>query len=236
MPSIREKIEHPHWGTLVVTRNSRARRIIMRARPDAIYITIPPAADNNEIEKALAAHGGKLKELQEKTSIRAIDENFSIEKPLFRLHTGRGNSNRIRLTGNNGAYMLELPSTNELLDEQPQQQLRRAVTAALQHRAKEILPQRLFQLAKEHGLKYRSVTIRDIKSRWGSCSNRSTISLSIYLVLLTQELIDYVLLHELCHTVEFNHSRRFWEMLDKVCGCDSKRLRTQLKSHKTYFI
>ena len=236
MPCIREKIEHPHWGTLVVTRNSRARRIIMRARPDAIYITLPPAATDKDIERALASHGDKLKEQHEKVSIRAIDVTFSIEKPFFKLHTCRSNNNGIRLTGNNGAYRLELPVTNELLSEEAQHQLRRAVTAALQHRAKEILPQRLAQLAKEHGLKYKSVTIRDIKSRWGSCSNLGAISLSIYLVLLTQELIDYVLLHELCHTVEFNHSTRFWEMLDKVCSCNSKSLRTQLKSHRTYFI
>lgn len=102
----------------------------------------------------------------------------------------------------------------------------------LRSRAKEILPERLQQLATRHGFRYSSVSLRDSHTRWGSCSSRGSISLSIYLVLLPDELIDYVLLHELCHTVEMNHSERFWALLDKVCQRDSRTLRQVLKKHK----
>jgi predicted metal-dependent hydrolase len=93
----------------------------------------------------------------------------------------------------------------------------------------------LKELADKHGFRYTRVTLRDSHSRWGSCSNRASISLSIYLQLLPQHLIDYVLLHELCHTIELNHSDRFWALMDKVTGGKAKKLREQLKLHKTNF-
>jgi predicted metal-dependent hydrolase len=95
--------------------------------------------------------------------------------------------------------------------------------------AKKKITDRLFQLAEIHGFTCNRVTVRQQKTRWGSCSPKNTISLNIKLALLPVELADYVMLHELVHTRVHNHSRRFWAELDKYVPQSramAKRLRT----------
>ena len=80
------------------------------------------------------------------------------------------------------------------------------------------LADRLYHLAKEHGFTCNNVSIREQRTRWGSCSHKNNISLNLKLVLLPKELIDYVMLHELVHTRIHNHSKKFWAELDRYTG------------------
>lgn len=235
MQQKRSTILHPEWGTIIITHNARARRMILRARRDAIYITLPPFATKKDVENALTAHGSKLKEQQSNIPERSIQKRFTIEAESFSLRLQQSPVHSLRLTGSSGTYTLHYPATLNFEDEATQQKLRHAINAALTHRAKETLPARLAQLAALHNMHYTSCTIRNCHTRWGSCSSRGTISLSSYLVLLPQQLIDYVLRHELCHTVEMNHGPRFWALLDTLCGTSSKALRAELKSYNTLF-
>ena len=91
------------------------------------------------------------------------------------------------------------------------------------------LKDRLGFLAHEHGFNCNRVTVRQQKTRWGSCSPRNNISLNIKLVQLPEELMDYVILHELAHTRVHNHSRKFWAELDKYVK-NSKSVSRRLKS------
>jgi predicted metal-dependent hydrolase len=91
------------------------------------------------------------------------------------------------------------------------------------------LTDRLYQLAGIHGFTCSRVTVRQQKTRWGSCSPKNTISLNVKLALLPAELSDYVILHELVHTRVHNHSKKFWAELDKYVPNSkamAKRLRT----------
>jgi len=101
---------------------------------------------------------------------------------------------------------------------------------ALRKKASEYLPDRLRMLAGLHGFTYTTLRISKSKSRWGSCSSKKNINLSLFLMKLPSHLIDYVLLHELCHTVEMNHSHKFWELLDRICGGNAKALRKELRT------
>lgn len=102
-------------------------------------------------------------------------------------------------------------------------QLRRAPSlspeerASLRRRARIELPARLRQLAARHGFEPGRVTIRDQRSRWGSCSPSGDISLNWRLILMPDAVRDYVLLHELAHLREHNHSRRFWRLMSRIC-------------------
>jgi predicted metal-dependent hydrolase len=81
--------------------------------------------------------------------------------------------------------------------------------------ARRELKQRLAGLAKEHGYAYSRVSVRNQKTRWGSCSRYNAVSLNVKLVLLPAPYRDYVLLHELVHTRHHNHGRAFWDELDE---------------------
>lgn len=81
--------------------------------------------------------------------------------------------------------------------------------------AHKILPKRLDELAKKYGFKYSKVFVKNQKTVWGSCSYRNNINLNLNLVALDDEFIDYVLLHELTHTVHKNHQKAFYDLLVK---------------------
>lgn len=86
----------------------------------------------------------------------------------------------------------------------------------LRRAAKEDLPPRIERLARATGLHYARLSIRAARTKWGSCSGSNHISLSIYLMTLPEPLRDFVILHELCHTVHHDHSPRFHALLDRL--------------------
>lgn len=89
---------------------------------------------------------------------------------------------------------------------------------------------RLAELALLYGFDYEKVTIRNQKTRWGSCSADNNISLNIRLAVLPQELRDYVLLHELVHTRVHNHQPGFWQALEKIMP-DARARRRRLRQY-----
>ncbi len=90
---------------------------------------------------------------------------------------------------------------------------------------------RLEYLAQRYGFTYNRVFIRNQKTRWGSCSHKNNISLNIKILSLPEELIDYVILHELTHTRVKNHSTDFWAELDKFVG-DGKAMASRLREYR----
>jgi len=96
--------------------------------------------------------------------------------------------------------------------------------------AKRVLIERLDKLSQLNGFSYKKVFIRNQKTRWGSCSAINNISLNVKLLLLPEELRDYVILHELVHTKIKNHSAKFWRELDKYVG-DAKRKQSNLNEY-----
>ena len=86
--------------------------------------------------------------------------------------------------------------------------IRKGIERALRLEAKQYLPDKVREFAEMYGFKFNKLTLKNIKSRWGSCSRKNNINLSIHLMRLPDHLIDYVILHELVHTVHHNHSEQ----------------------------
>jgi predicted metal-dependent hydrolase len=104
----------------------------------------------------------------------------------------------------------------------------KALKSWLTNKAKEYLIPQLKKVSGETGLAYSSVTVRQQKTRWGSCSSRRSISLNARLLFLPPDLVTYVLVHELCHTKHLNHSLMFWRLLASYLP-DYRQLDRQLR-------
>ncbi len=101
----------------------------------------------------------------------------------------------------------------------------------LRRRAKLYLPQRITELSQRCGLQFNRLSIRVTRSRWGSCSSENNISLSVFLMILPPRLIDFVIIHELCHTRHHNHSPRFHEAVNQIVGGREKVLERELRQY-----
>ena len=107
-----------------------------------------------------------------------------------------------------------------------EQACRAALGRWLTRQAHQHLLPDLARISRELGLPYRRVLIRRQKTRWGSCSRNGTISLNAKLLFLAPETVNYVMVHELCHRVELNHSPRFWRLVERHCP-DYRRINAQ---------
>ncbi|MDR1813940.1 MAG: M48 family metallopeptidase [Tannerella sp.] len=158
-----------------------------------------------------------------------FDENTELQTLTFSLRIIRHQLQNFYSSLKDGVLTVSCPAGTDFSAPAVQVLMGKIVTASLRAEAKRVLPVRLKTLADEHGFVFKEVKIKNMRSRWGSCSSRKNINLSLRLMMLPQHLVDYVLLHELCHTVEMNHGVRFWSLMDKVTGNNSKRLRKEMK-------
>ena len=100
----------------------------------------------------------------------------------------------------------------------------------MRREAKRVLPARVEYWAQRLDFKYGRVTIRASRSKWGSCSGENNISLSLFLMTLPEHLRDYIIIHELCHTVHHNHSAAFHSLVDRCVEGKEKHLRSELRN------
>lgn len=102
------------------------------------------------------------------------------------------------------------------LDEIKENHLTEAELKELKAKAKRIIPERVAVFSKIIGVNYGRISIRSQKTRWGSCSGKGDLNFNCLLMLAPPEVIDYVVVHELCHRKEMNHSKAFWREVEKV--------------------
>jgi predicted metal-dependent hydrolase len=197
---------------LEFVRVRRARKYILRVRPDGtLRVTIPRGGSRQEAERFVAKH----RSWAEQERRRVVAQHAPVQ-----WHAG----DTILLLGAPTPLRVERRPQGSVLHVGDQRvriadgvsDLRPAAEAALRQIAIRRLVPRLHELADEHSLQVARVTIRNQRSRWGSCSRSGAIALNFRLVQMPPHICEYVLLHELMHLRQPNHSRRYWRLVEQV--------------------
>lgn len=229
-------IDDTELGRLIIKEHPNARRFTFRTKADAIYVTVPPKSTLKELQSAIKELREKLLASRKRISRKPIDWNFEINAELFRLTIVPGTINKfISSSPADGQVSIICPQDTDFNNDQLQRWLEKVIEEALRKKARDFLPARLSGLSAACNLSFGGVKINTSKGRWGSCSAKKNINLSCYLMLLPVHLIDYVLLHELAHTIEMNHSEKFWKLLNSLTDNKAHELRSELRKYATSF-
>lgn len=226
-------IDDKELGRLIIRVNPRAKSFVFRTKTDAIYVSVPPGSSQKDLLKAIDDLRGRLLESRRRLTRPLIDLNYKIDAEFFKLTLVKGEKDQFFANSQLGSLEIVCSPHTDFTNENMQNWLRKVIGEYLRKNAKCILPPRLEHLSKKSGLSYSTVKINSSKGRWGSCSVRKDINLSYFLILLPSHLIDYVLLHELCHTREMNHSEHFWELLNRFTDGKAWALRKELGNYRT---
>lgn len=232
---MKKVVAHPRWGEVTITRTRKARRITLSVVPPGkVRLTIPALCS---FKSALAFLGEKEEWIERTIAKLAVKYPEQPILPPYRttkrelvMNPAATDSVSSRVTATKITVTFPHSLTPE--SEEVQQVAKDAIWRALRSEAKEVLPPMVERLAQEHGFRYRSVTVRATVSRWGSCSGRDDISLSAYLILLPPHLVEYIILHELCHTKHKDHSEMFHTLLDKCLGGREKEYIREIRSYR----
>lgn len=127
-------------------------------------------------------------------------------------------------------HMREMQERREEYEAEPGELLTVEELRELARKAAEYIPGRVESYASLIGVSYGRITIRNQRSRWGSCSSKGNLNFNCLLMLAPPEIIDYVIVHELCHRREMNHSPLFWQEVEKILP-DYKSRRKWLKDN-----
>ena len=132
-------------------------------------------------------------------------------------------------------HIEKIKETKERFEAEPTEKLTREKVIALAEEALKVIPERVEYFAKVIGVTYGKITIRNQKTRWGSCSSKGNLNFNCLLMLAPPEVLDYVVVHELCHRKQMNHSKAFWLEVEKVLP-DYKEARKWIKEEGSQMI
>jgi len=224
-------------GTIEFTRNERSKHIRVRILSSGLKVTLPLLASEAEAMTFINTIRGKLIQKQEKLEIGLekrnilIDENTRLQTLTFAVEAKPVERKNIYFSLKNSTLRIEYPIGTNCNEIKTQEFFWNGISHFLRKEAKRLLPDRANQLAAKFGFDFNDIKIQSSKTRWGSCSRAKSINLSLFLMLLPPHLIDYVILHELCHTREMNHGLNFWKLMDKVTDKKCKEFRKELKNY-----
>ncbi|MGR3219157.1 MAG: M48 family metallopeptidase [Candidatus Anammoxibacter sp.] len=209
-------------GDVLLRKSNKAKHINITVGPfEPAKVSVPWFLSFDDAEKFVI---DKLSWLKEKTLAMKVVEDRHTH---FTENTVYKTKEHNLVIKRDGKYLrsglcetninINVPAETDINDKSVQQLIRSAIERALRKEAKNYLPEQVQKLAEVHGFKFGNVSIRNTRTRWGSCSHNDNLNFAVHVMRLPYHLIDYIILHELTHTTRKNHKKLFWKKLEKVC-------------------
>jgi predicted metal-dependent hydrolase len=195
--------------TVKIIRSRDRTSVGIQVLPDAsIKVTIPYFIPKSYVAKILEQKSGWIKNAQQKMLVRKkkllVHGYYLYMGKEYELAERPGQKEMVEI-----ADKLYIASANAKF-------ILTYLTSWYKRQARKIITERVNLYAKRAGLTFRSVAITTAETRWGSCSSNKTLNFNWKLIMAPIEVIDYVVVHELAHLTELNHSRTFWETVRKM--------------------
>jgi predicted metal-dependent hydrolase len=211
MPTISDE----EFGTITLRRSAGASHVRIRVAPDGrLRASLPLYAPLFLVKRLIKSSRSELRAMLAEHSDSTVFQNGMQIGKSHTLIVRQTNGNSLLVKRHGQQILVQLPASHEIESAVTQRAIRDEVIKALRLEAKSYLPKRLAFLANKQNIIYEKVRFSHASGRWGSCSANGTISLNIALMKLPFELIDYVLIHELSHVSEMNHSSQFWSLVE----------------------
>lgn len=226
-------IEDEVLGKIFIRRNRLSKRLIIRHKQSGYVLTIPHRVSLQKAQQFVIKHREEIGKLTSthKRHFPPLTEETPRELSALRVKVRPQAIDSYKATLINRLLTIDYPTQKEVTATETQLAFWKIIETYLIRIAKIELPIRTEHLAQQWGFSYQSVKIQRSKTRWGSCTQSKNINLSCYLLILPKHLQTYVILHELCHTREMNHSHRFWTEMDRVTDNQSQALRNEMKQY-----
>lgn len=226
-------LQDAEFGAITIRRTRLARHIKLKIdQRGMIVISMPIRAPLFLAKTLLAESRAKIRHhVQQAEQQQAVLLDGDMIGKSHRLAIAPADDYHAKLSGT--TLHVSIPRGIDPHSQQAQQFIKQSALKALRTQSKAYLSRRLQKLADDYGFTYNTIRFSNAGTRWGSCSSTGTISLNIWLMQLPFELIDYVLIHELCHTKQLNHSPYFWDLVQRILP-DYKQRRKILKSQRPY--
>ncbi len=196
----------------IVRSAKRKKTISIRVTASKVIVQAPKDCSNQRIKELLTTKSAWIDQqliLAKKAESNYLPDviKYGISLPFL--------GETITLKENNQSLAFTLIGTDLLI---PQHYLNQeSLYNWYYQQAKKIIPTRVAKIASTHGFLYNNIQVKDQKKRWGSCSNKKNLNFCWRLILAPIEVLDYVIIHELCHLSEMNHSKQFWSLVVKYC-------------------
>ena len=227
-----DSIVDDQFGEIIVRRHPRSTKISVRISPqNTIIVTAPRRTLRSTIRRAVRSMRNDIEQM---LSEHAHSMTYSDDQPIGKswhliVIATNDDDLTIRRDTKTRRLTIMLPSKLTVSVPSVQRAISQEVQKILRKEARVYLPSRLSTLALRHGFRFKKTRLTHASTRWGSCSSSGTISMNIALMKLPLDIIDYVLIHELCHTIQMNHSPAFWKLVE-AADPDFKRHRAYLRS------
>lgn len=218
---------------------SKRKTVAIEVKEDKIIIKCPYNCSKQYVESLIEKNRVWIEETRKKVMSKNNNrltytegENIYYMGTPYEIKVIRGIRNSLEFNGAEFIFTIKISQFSN--NEDSEKVKMELMMAWFRKQGIEYLTKRTADLAKQLGLSINKVYIKNVKTIWGSCSTKNNINYNIRLISMPKEVIDYVIIHELCHLVQRNHSKKFWELVERIIP-DYREKRDFLKNNSSKY-